>query len=816
MPNRIALLVISLFAAPAWGQGKRTSFNDRPSADDVKFFESKIRPVLTEHCYSCHSEKTEKLKGGLLLDTRMGIRTGGDGGPVVVPGDPASSSLIKAIKYKDESPQMPPKEKLPNAVIADFEQWVRVGAPDPRDGGKAVVKSEIDIEKGREYWAFQRPVGATPPAVKDSKWATTDVDRFVLAGLESKGLKPVADADKRTLVRRVYLDLIGLPPPPEIVEKFAFDGTANDFEAIVDSLLASPQFGERWGRHWLDVARYAESSGKTVNFNYPHAWRYRDYVIAAFNADKPYDRFVKEQLAGDLLPSASDKQKAEQMVATGFLAIGAKSLNERNRLQYELDIADEQIDVTTQAFLGLTAACARCHDHKFDPIPMTDYYALAGIFRSTETCYGTVRFVQANHPSPLLQLPKGSAPSAIPSNLSEKERKSIEETIADTRKRMQGQDPINNIFNFAQISINQSKLDSYEKDGEPKLQAMGVRDKFRSNNSPVYTRGEPDQPGKAVPRGTLQVVSKTAPTIRRGSGRLELAEWIASKDNPLTSRVMANRVWLHLFGKGIVPTADNFGAAGRPPTNPALLDHLAVAFMKDGWSVKMLIRQLVLSHTYRLVSSFDAKNFEIDPDNESLWRSTPRRLDAEAIRDSMLTVAGKLDEVPRVGSVIALAGEGPSVRPRLGSSARIDPNDPHRAVYLPILRDNLPDSLSLFDGADPSLVVAERATTTVPAQSLYLMNNPFVQKMAEATAERLIKKTPAASDRVREAYLLVFGRPPTGAEMASAERFFADYKRTLPPTGRGPLARSADKSERMTWAAFCQALLGSAEFLYRN
>jgi hypothetical protein len=626
------------------------------------------------------------------------------------------------------------------------------------------------------------------------------------------------------------------------VEAFVADNAPNAFEKVVDQLLASPQFGERWGRHWLDIARYAESSGKTANFNYPHAWRYRDYVIAAFNSDKPYDQFIKEQLAGDLLKGGDAKTKAERMIATGFLALGPKALNERDGLQFELDVVDEQIDVTTQAFLGITAACARCHDHKFDPIPTKDYYALAGIFRSTETCYGTVRFVQSQRPSPLLQLPEDSAPNAITKKLSAEERTATEKEIADLRKKMaEAKDPIMNIFTSAQLALAQTKLDSYHADGTPKLQAMGTRDKperaggfgfqpkgprgpgfagfggSRSiDDSPIYNRGEPKQPSDTkVPRGTLQVMSKQPLKIRSGSGRLELAEWIASKDNPLTARVMVNRVWQHLFGRGIVPTADNFGAAGQPPTNPELLDHLALNFMQNGWSVKKLVKQVVMSHAYQLDSKFDKAAFDVDPDNALLWRMSPRRLDAESLRDSMLAVSGQLDTTPPVGSVVARAGEGPTNRPRLGGdqigAAINDPRDKHRSVYLPIIRDNLPEALALFDAPDPSLITADRPTTTVPSQGLFILNNPFVIRTSEAAADKILKGTTTDTERIRAAYLAFYGRAPGEKELTTAEKFLTGFKAQL-AKDRVP----ARNLERETWAAFCQALFASAEFQYRK
>ncbi len=670
-------------AQPTKGSG----YIDNPTQEQISFFEKKIRPVLIESCYKCHSAQAEKVKGDYLLDTRDGMRKGGVGGPPIVPGNPEKSKLIASLKHRNKDTAMPPSGKLPDSVIADFETWVKMGAPDPRDGKAAAApkKYEIDLVKGREFWAFKLPVLAEIPKTKQQ--VTTPIDAFILAKLEEKGLTQSPLADKRTLIRRVYLDLTGLPPTGDEVEAFLADRDANAYEKVVDRLLASPHFGERWGRHWLDIARYAESSGKTVNMNYPHAWRYRDYVIAAFNGDKPYDQFVKEQLAGDLMPTDDPKKKAERMIATGFLAIGAKTLNEQNGLQFELDVADEQIDVTTQAFLGITAACARCHDHKFDPIPQKDYYALAGIFRSTETCYGTVRFIQSNRPAPTLTLPKDCGlPAGTTDKMTETEKARIEKQIEDLNKQISEQtDFIRTIFPRGQVSLLRARLDAFDANGDPKLLAMGVRDKPAGKggfggspkggpggfggrggsnaiaDSPVYDRGEPDKPSATrVPRGTLQVMSKTPLKIKDGqSGRLDLANWIASKDNPLTARVMVNRVWLHLFGRGLVPTADNFGSAGQPPSHPELLDYLAIQFADNGWSVKKLIKSVVMSQAYRLDSKNDKKNYEVDPDNALVWRMSPRRLDAEAMRDSMLAVSGQLNEKAPVGSAVSRSGEGP-------------------------------------------------------------------------------------------------------------------------------------------------------------
>jgi cytochrome c553 len=835
-----ALLALGTRAAAQPAKG----FADKPTADQLAFFEKKIRPVLVEHCYKCHSAEAEKVKGGLYLDTREATRRGGDTGPIIQPGNPARSKLMLSLNHKNPDTAMPPKGKLPDSVIADFEAWVKMGAPDPRDGKAAVApkKYEIDLVKGREFWAFVPPKKVAVPATSNAAWAKSPIDSFLLAELDKKKLKPVGDADKRTLIRRAYLDLTGLPPAPDAVEAFVADTSANAFEKVVDKLLGSPAFGERWGRHWLDVARYAESSGKTVNMNYPHAWRYRDYVIAAFNSDKPYDQFIKEQLAGDLMASSDAKVKAERIIATGFLALGAKNLNEQNGLQFELDVVDEQIDVTTQAFLGITAACARCHDHKFDPIPTKDYYALAGIFRSTETCYGTVRFVQSNRPSATIPLPKDCGlPAGTTDTLTAAEKERIEKQIETLNKQIaDAADFIRTIFPRGQVSLLRAQLDAFDAEGNPKLLAMGVRDKpagkggfgggFQPKggfggragqttigDSPVYERGEPDKPTAArVPRGTLQVMSTAPLKITNGqSGRLDLANWIASKDNALTARVMANRVWLHLFGRGLVPTADNFGAGGQPPTHPELLDHLALSFTENGWSVKKLIKSVMMTRAYQLDSRTDAKNYEVDPENALVWRMAPRRLDAEAMRDAMLAVSGQLEAKPPVGSVVAKAGEGPAGRPRLGGdtvqAAINDPRNVQRSVYMPIVRDNLPEALALFDAPDPSLIVADRPTTTVPSQGLFLLNNPFVIRASEAAASKILKETTTETERIRAAYLAFYGRTPSEKELAGAEKFLKAYSAQLAKDRVPELRR-----EREAWAALAQALFASAEFQYRR
>ncbi len=819
-----------------------TAAEKSPTAEGLAFFEKKIRPVLADKCYKCHSADSEKLKGGLLLDSREGIRKGGDSGQAIVPGDLQASLLIKAIHYGDEDLAMPPKKqggKLSDEVIADFDKWVRMGAPDPREGMAPLAKQGIDIEKGRQHWAFQMPKKIGPPRVKDARWSRSDLDRFVLAELETKGLKPVGDAEKATLLRRVHFDLIGLPPTAEEVEAFAQDTSPKAFEKVVDHLLATTQFGERWGRHWLDVARYAESSGKEVNIAYPHAWRYRDYVIKSFNDDKPYDRFLKEQLAGDRLPASDDTQRAEQLVATGFLAIGPKSHNTRNPRQFALDLADEQIDAVSQGMLGLTIACARCHDHKFDPVPQADYYALAGIFLSTETDFGTPRFVQNNNVAPLITLPKGadvSDASPMPRQQLAAMRRRLEqaqrtrdELLAEARvgnERPMGANP-RLLGATTQIAILGKQLSRYDENGQPLRIAMGVGDRLYPRDTQVLGRGEIDKPGQTIPRGVLQVLApKDIREITEGSGRFELANWIASPENPLTARVMANRVWLNLFNQGIVPTPDNFGASGQKPSNPALLDYLAVSFVENGWSVKKLIRQIVLSHTYQLASDYDARNYAADPDNIYHWRMSKRRLDAEAIRDALLSVAGKLDLTPPQGSPVASA-EGPVLQlirrmpalggGRLGGPSMGDGGSPLnsdravRSVYLPIVRDHVPDALSVFDFAEPSLVVGNREDTTVPSQALYLMNSASVEKLAEAMADRLFAKDLNDVELGKAAFRLAFSRSATDREIKAALQFFTRFNAA--ESAKYP---TKEQLGRAGVVAFCQALFGSAEFRYLN
>ena len=769
---------------------------------DLAFFEKNIRPVLIKSCYECHSAEADKLKAGLALDARAALLKGGDSGAVVVLGKPEESLLIKSLRHDDPDLKMPPEKhggKLGEAVIANFVEWVKRGAPMPEGQAVAVAQK---MEARMDHWAFKPVMDSPAPAVKSTSWPRTEVDRFVLVELEKKGLAPVADAEPAALLRRVHLDLTGLPPTAEQVTAFLAAPSESRIDGVIDELMKSPQFGERWGRHWLDVARYAESSGKETDFAYPHAWRYRDYVIKAFNADMPFDQFIREQIAGDLFDARDDKERAELLIATGFLAIGPKSHIEKNPLQFEMDVVDEQIDTVSQAFLGLTAACARCHDHKYDPVSQRDYYALAGIFRSTDTKFGTVEMIQNNNASTLVPLPAGAGQPDALKPLTPRERSRLEGSIAQksarlaelTKQRMFASSEF--VQTRLRLATDKSHLAAYEADGTPKQFVTCVLEREKPRDSALLIRGEVQKPGDMVSRG-LPMLAKTSAAIPSGSGRKELASWISSPDNPLTARVIVNRVWLHLFGQGIVTTPDNFGLSGQAPSHPALLDHLATRFVKEGWSMKKLIRELMTSRVYALSTAHDAKNFEADPDNTLLWRMTPRRLDAESIRDAMLLTAGKLDLRPPTGSPVGAYGEGYAVG---ANTKQIDQVSPHRSVYLPVVR-NLPlESLTLFDMTPGSIVTGQRPQTTVPAQSLYLLNSPYVLKAAEFAAQRLLTDRPKSEPhRVKLAYERIFNRPPTDSEVEAALKFV----KTKPDAAQG-------------WAALCQSLWASHEFLARS
>jgi hypothetical protein len=827
----------STFAAVGWMilLTTGTAPSDEPadeslSAADVQFFESRIRPLLAKHCYECHSGQASSVEGELRLDSRAGVARGGSRGPVVVPGDEASSRLLAAVSYTDPELQMPPRQKLPASAIEDLREWVRRGAPDPRSGEEPPALSDPAgrLAAAKSFWAYQPLRHAEPPAVADTTWPRDTVDQFIVARMTGEGLTPSPDAEPETLLRRVTFDLIGLPPTPDESAAFvAACQTAGMDAALAEAcerLLASPQFGERWGRHWLDVARFGESSGKEANISFPYAFRYRDYVIDAFNADIPYDRFLDEQIAGDLLPADTPQERSRLLIATGFLAVGTKNLSEMNPQQFVADVVDEQLDALTRGVLGSSVACARCHDHKFDPISMRDYYALAGIFYSSKTCFGTAISPSSNSAGDPLPLPTDAGlpvfHQSIPAQRVTEYRTEMAKLRAEEAekkaamwKALLNKEDASEIFTIQdalrilwRTGMLEGELEKVDDQGRALPLTMGVVEGARPVDAPLLERGEVAKPGDLVPRGfpVALLGAATTPDLPDDqSGRLELASWLTSQEQPLTPRVYVNRVWSHLFGQGLVATVDDFGATGAKPSHPELLDYLAARFMREGWSTKKLIRALVMSRTYRQSSDWREPAFLQDPENHLLWRMPKRRLEAEAIRDAMLAASGELDLNRPEGSLVAKQiGDRPISLIGLDKSLPADLDGAtYRSVYLPVIRDRLPDVLELFDFAEASLVTGQRDTTNVPVQALYLMNSPFVQARAAALTKRVVAERKSRTERIDRAFQLCLGRAPTENEQERAQAFFA-----------APVAKDDPHQGKLRMVDFCQALLATAEF----
>ena len=908
------------------------------AAGEFDFFEKEIRPLLHKHCYKCHSTEAEKLKGALLLDSRQGWETGGDSGPAIVPGDVEGSLLLRAVSYEDDDLQMPPKYKLADHERAALGKWVEAGAADPRDHQTEGKAEGIDLAKGREFWSFRPVVNDAVPKMNPAPGQGENlgaIDRFILSRLAKEGIDRVDLARPETLLRRLYFDLIGLPPTPEQIDDFLADPSPEAYERLVDRLLGSPQFGETWGRHWLDVARFAESSGGGRSLMFKDAWRFRDYVINAFNDDKPFDQFIREQIAGDLMPPGTREQQNERFVATGFLALGPHNYELQDKELLRMEVVDEQIETVGRAFLGMTLGCARCHDHKFDPVPTDDYYALAGIFRSTQSLVpGNVSGWVARELEPEPTLKKAieqhtgetrEVNAAL--KVAKKELRKVEEISGKTgivvddleaekigdwmkstsnktffgdnyihdkgegkgqkkviftaeleeageyevrfgytagtnraqeapvtiehadgsttiRINQREKPPINDNFKVigrfqfnagkAVVSVSNAntrdvviadavvfvpvaelkkdsvpgqrlanlrgevdrlvkRLDALKKTKSTDLpKAMSVQDEKETGDWHVHIRGEIRNKAAVVPRGFLQVASKTKtvaqPTIAAGrSGRLELAEWVASSDNPLTSRVMVNRIWYHLIGKGLVRTTDNFGMMGEKPSHAALLDWLAHQFVVDQWSVKKMIRRIVMSRTYRLASTGESVGWATDPENRLIWRANRKRLTAEAIRDSILSVSGQL----------SMQQGGPTIRKFSQYDFGYEFNTIRRSVYVPLFRNTLLEGLETFDVANPNVVSGRRSETTLPTQALYLMNSPFVNAEAERAGERISRNGVTDAERVRLAYRLALGREPSAIEADVVMKFIGKSK-----TGQ----------KSRTWSAVAHSLFGSVNF----
>ena len=785
------------------------------SADQIKFFETKVRPVLANECFSCHSS-SGRLKGGLSLDTLDGFLSGGVSGPALIPGDAAASAFIEAIRYEDPGFSMPPKNKLKPEEIADLEAWVRMGAPWPDEappemiemapvmepvtgdvGAEASLNRDIDIEAGKEFWSFRPVMRPEVPELSEDAWSRGAIDKFLLETMQENGVEPVGDAVDRTWLRRVTIDLTGLTPTPEEIAAFDADKSPDRDAHVVDRLLASDAYAERWGRHWLDVARFGESSGKERNIVYPFAWRYRDWVLEAFRQDMPYNEFLQKQISGDLLPAANDDELAWNQIATGYLALGPKGHANRDRIRFQLDMVDEQIDAMSQGMLGLTLSCARCHDHKFDPIPTEDYYGIAGIFLSTDTHFGTAAVRANNQTSDLIDLPPGAdvpnGPAMDPGfrrlleRAAEKLEKNLDAASSGMDEAMAEMEASGDASAALEAMRRRDRSEQqvvfddlfarFDEDGRATAanrKAMGVSEGVPRDIS-VLERGELDRPSGVTPRGIPQVFrSDEADPITEGSGRAELGAWLASDDNPLTARVWANRVWLHMFGAGLVTTPDNFGAGGQAPSHPELLDWLAAELKSGGWSTKALIREIALSRAYRLDSAGSASNERIDPDAALLWRMPERRMESEVIRDSMLSVAGMLLNEPVLGSPLGVY-EGLLRNEQV--SSRLLTERPVRSVYLPNPRGAVVETLEAFDAPDAEFVTGQRDETTVATQALFLMNDSEVLRMADAFADRLLRLDGDDGDRIEAAFELAYGRDPSREEQRVVEQFLRDYGR---------------------------------------
>ncbi len=792
--------------------------------EDYRFFETRIRPLLANHCYKCHGPK--KQEGGLRLDSLAGILKGGDAGPAAVQRKPKQSLLLTAVGYRDEDLKMPPDKKLSDRQIADLTRWVSMGTPYPGQTAAPVVNNKaIDFERARKFWAFQPVRPPVVPTVKDLEWPTSDLDRLVLIQLEAHDLRPAPAADKRTLIRRATFDLIGLPPTRAEIQDFLNDNSPDAFAHVVDRLLSSKHYGERWGRHWLDVARYADSNGLDENVAHGNAWRYRDYVVAAFNNDKPYDHFLLEQLAGDLLPNedkatAAQQESAriERLIATGFLALGPKLLAEVDETKMEMDIVDEQVDTICRSLLGLTMGCSRCHDHKFDPIAQEDYYALAGIFKSTRTMLNFKK-VAKWYENPIATSDDLARKAAHDKQVAE-HKQAINSLIKAANQKLISESkpgfklPKNPESLYpkktqTQLKTMRDAFASLEKTAPELSTAMGVSEATVAD-VPVHIRGSHLTLGETVARGFPRVLTSASDQTRcndKQSGRLELARWLVGKDHPLTARVMANRIWRWHFGQGIVRTPDNFGKLGERPTNQPLLDWLADRFVGNGWSIKQLHRTIMLSRTYQMSSQYNATAAAADPANRLQWRFDVRRLEAEAVRDSLLAVSGRLDTTIG-GSLLKLKNRAYVFNHTSEDATTYD--SPRRSIYLPVIRNHLYDVFQLFDYSDASVMNGNRASTTVAPQALFLMNSEFVTDITGSLADRVTGlKAESQVDRIEWLYETAYGRLPDDGETARARSFMERFSNALPQKKIDTKQR-----QRRVWQSLCQVLLASNEFIH--
>ena len=746
-------------------------------ASQLEFFERRVRPLLSKHCFACHGAAIENPQGNLRLDQRAGLVKGGNRGPAIVPHRPDESLLIRAVR--GDPIQMPPGGKLKEREVADLVEWIRLGAPWPEKQqavSRPAPEGEPDWAKIRaDHWAWEPVRKPVPPKVSDESWVRNPIDLFVLAKLESAGLEPAPGADPATLVRRMHLDLTGLPPTPDAVAEFV-EAARRDSQGAVEQkiteLLGSVRYGERWARHWLDVARYSDGFGGFLdrrNRELTQAWRYRDWVVSAFNGDLPYNRFIELQISGDLVGGTEDA------VATGFFALGPYYSSDGGDpdsvAQARGETLDDRIDTLTRGFMAVTVSCARCHDHKFDPIPQQDYYSLAGIFDNTMS-------------GELPLVPEGVVEAY--DDYQEK-IKAAQKRERELRTRAREEKRELSAEEEELVKQWKAEVEKLKEGAPPKYDFAHVLAETGNQDMPVATRGNLRTPGDMAPRRFLRVLAGVdTPRFTQGSGRIELAEAVASSANPLTARVMVNRVWMHHFGKALVRSPGNFGTLGRAPTHEEMLNWLAASFMESGWSLKSLHRLIMTSATYQMSSRFDVRAFALDSDNELLWRMNPRRMDVESWRDSLLAVTRELD----------LEMGGPPVDDITGSR--------RRTLYAKVSRNGDQSGsdqfLRLFDFPIMRATVPERGTSIVPQQFLFLMNSPFMVDRAKALSKRLENDFADDSERIGRAYRLLFGRSPSDEETGLALRFLR--------------AESPSGMELTPWERYGQVLMSSNEFMY--
>lgn len=943
--------------------------------DRTDFFEKRIRPLFVEHCAECHGP--DKQKGNLRLDFKGGWQTGGDSGPALVPGHLETSLLWKAVNYTDRDLKMPPKKKLSDTEISDLREWIASGAADPRsDAPPAAAHKGSAVHIDGSFWSFQLPVAKPLPAVKKASWPLNDIDRFILAKLEAASLSPAPDADAETLLRRLSFDLTGLPPSHREQGKSATPLSPAEYEALVDRLIDSPAFAERWASHWLDSTRFAESSGGGRSLPFKDAWRFRDYILESIRAARPVDRMITEMVAGDLLPHANAAEQRRHLAATGFLALGPTNYEEQDKVMLRMDIVDEQIDTLGKSFLGLTIGCARCHDHKFDPIPTADYYALAGIFRSTRTIknytdnvahwidtalpldgedegklqahekqvaaiqaqIGEIKDALRDAGGAALRQKKAIRPADLPgivvddadamkvgnwkvsknygpfigqSYLHDENQGKGEKTISFAPKfpktgryeirvafiagpgraenvpvtilhadgeelvhfsektekieglqfaslgayrfeaEGQGYVLVSNAATQGYVTIDAvqfvpvesadpvlGKNDSNQKKEKdqaenPRLaalkarqaalekelrtleaaalkrpEAMTVTEDPAPENARIHIRGSVRNLGAEVPRGFIRVALKGSPPVIQPnqSGRLQLAEWMTSRQNPLTSRVIVNRVWHWLFGAGIVRTTDNFGSTGETPSHPELLDALAIRFMDEGWSLQRLVKHMVMSHTYRQSSTahLNSTASTTDPDNRLLSHMNRKRLDAECLRDAILSTAGTLDTRwggPNVGDAKAIDSNDQKIQ---NLEYNYPFSDTRRSLYTAAFRNVRHPLFEVFDFADINQPISQRTTSTVATQALFLMNHPFIIEQARAAATQAQRQPGADEDRIRWIYQASLDRDPTSQEAAISKDFLE--------SSLSGNATAADIND--TWARLIQTLWSTPDFRF--